>query len=238
MLRTSMSGDYVAPEVMRLLGDDEENFNYSNAVDMWSLGCMTSWLLTTLVPFPHGRGLLKYCRREKTFPSDVLQSTGHEAFDFVQKVMAIDPNNRLSAEQSLQHTWLKQTSEVPPLDNKSYAQGDALDGLKEAEMYEARQHIRIQPVAQAQHPTAHPVSKSPQYKQPKALVTLPRTSHHVSEVSRIEDSSKLIKPRRSEGGPDGATEYYGSPVSLMSKQDIQYISHAVILIQASITNVL
>ena len=237
MLRTSMSGDYVAPEVMRLLGDDEESFSYSNAVDMWSLGCITSWLLTSFVPFPNGRGLLKYCQREKAFPSDIFQSIRYEAFDFVQKLMYSDPSNRLSAENSLQHTWLKHTSEVSTCSDRSHVHGRAPDGFQSTQRHEQQQHIRIQPVAEPQYPIAYPYRTSSQNKQPEALVVPPGRSHHVPEANRIEDGSNVVTSRKSQAAPDGLGEYYGSQVSLISNTDIRYVPHAIIFLQSLMINV-
>ena len=54
-----MVGDYVALEILNLLDEDEEpSQDYTSAVDLWSLGCVTHWLLTRTSPFPNGKGLL------------------------------------------------------------------------------------------------------------------------------------------------------------------------------------
>ncbi|KAA6411068.1 MAG: CAMK kinase [Lasallia pustulata] len=108
-LQTRMVGDYVAPEILNLLDEDEETSqDYTSAIDMWSLGCVAQWLLTRTTPFPNGRGLRRYCSGKASFPTDELSSrvASAEATDFVTSIMAIMPSKRLTAEEALQHPWL------------------------------------------------------------------------------------------------------------------------------------
>ena len=51
--------DYLAPEVSGHI--DEENFVYSNAVDMWSLGCIMYKLVVRKSPFDDAVALGSYC---------------------------------------------------------------------------------------------------------------------------------------------------------------------------------
>ncbi|KAI4131429.1 MAG: hypothetical protein LQ347_002986 [Umbilicaria vellea] len=114
-LQTRMVGDYVAPEVLNLLDEDEETSqDYTSAIDMWSLGCVTHWLLTRTTPFPNGKGLLKYCQGRAPFPIVRLpaQVAIAEMRDFITSIMAIMPSNRLTAEQALRHPWLTSSADV------------------------------------------------------------------------------------------------------------------------------
>ncbi|MCJ1401950.1 hypothetical protein MMC11_005167 [Xylographa trunciseda] len=120
-LRTMMTGDYVAPESIApdlwamLYGDDNADQDYTNAVDIWSLGCVTYWLLTFSNPFPSGMGLFQYCSAKTGFPFGALQSAkvNSECVSFLQKVMAPLPWERLTASQALMSRWLRALSTIP-----------------------------------------------------------------------------------------------------------------------------
>ena len=46
-LNTSIETDYSAPEIFGMVDYESEDApGYTNAVDMWSLGCLVHWLLT------------------------------------------------------------------------------------------------------------------------------------------------------------------------------------------------
>ena len=121
-LQTRMVGDYVAPEILNLLDEDEETSqDYTSAIDMWSLGCLTHWLLTRTTPFPNGKGLLKYCQGRAQFPKEKLsaQTASEETIDFVTSVMATMPSKRLTAEQALQHPWLASSVDASTSEDES-----------------------------------------------------------------------------------------------------------------------
>jgi len=42
----------------------------------------------------------------------------HEAKDFVSKLLTYDPNDRISAEAALQHTWIKNTATNTKVDQQ------------------------------------------------------------------------------------------------------------------------
>lgn len=110
-LRTRIVGDFVAPEVNNLIDEDEESDpDYTSAVDIWSLGSVTHWLLTRTVPFPNGKGLRGYCLRRKEFPKAAMEAknTRAEAVGFITTLMAIMPQDRLTAEQALRSPWLQE----------------------------------------------------------------------------------------------------------------------------------
>ena len=113
-----MTGDYVAPEVLApdiqaiLYGDDNASQDYTNAVDIWSLGCIAHWLLTFSTPFPNGTGLLLYCAGKTTFPRIALDmaNPSAECINFIQCLIARFPWDRLTASQALNSTWLSQST--------------------------------------------------------------------------------------------------------------------------------
>jgi serine/threonine protein kinase len=72
-LRTEINTPfYRAPEIIGL-GDDNQD-EYTNMVDIWSLGCVSYWLLTQRVPFPSQTELIKFITRRTDFPLDPLLS--------------------------------------------------------------------------------------------------------------------------------------------------------------------
>ena len=112
-------GDYVAPEAFNLVddGSDDDESGYTNAVDLWSLGCLTHWLLTIQCPFPDFRDLKQYCRGRSQFPLKFLHtsnaSTG--ASIFIERLMAPIPRDRWTAKQAQDSKWLQAMYHKPAL---------------------------------------------------------------------------------------------------------------------------
>jgi len=98
----------MAPEVLNYLDSGESTEHYTNAVDLWAVGCITYRLVTGTVPFPPGLSLMKYCQDKSLFPLDALFDSGikSEGFKFIRKLLVTDPKERLSAPQALQHEWI------------------------------------------------------------------------------------------------------------------------------------
>lgn len=112
---TSLIGDYVAPEIFDLIDDEdlEDNSTYTTAVDMWSLGCLSYWLLTTQTPFPGRKGLRLYCRGKMPFPSLLLrgQKLDDAGILFIERLMAVLPQKRLNASDARSDPWLESVME-------------------------------------------------------------------------------------------------------------------------------
>lgn len=96
---------YVAPEVLSSGGG-----GYDKEVDMWSIGVITYILLCGFAPF-HGdtvKELLRVVvRGQFSFPSPYWDPISPQAKDFISKLLAKTPAERLTASQALQHVWLK-----------------------------------------------------------------------------------------------------------------------------------
>ncbi|KAJ5675687.1 kinase-like protein [Penicillium macrosclerotiorum] len=99
---------YMAPEVTGDLDTDEPTSKYTNAVDMWSLGCVVYKIATQVVPFPAGRDLWRFCAGGPFPGQPLLDRITAEGTDFVKRLLVLDPRDRLSAESALQASWLSQ----------------------------------------------------------------------------------------------------------------------------------
>jgi len=94
--------DYVAPEV--LMGEP-----YDMGVDIWSIGVITYVLLCGFPPF-YGdtqKDLFEMILSARVeFPDPEWTEVSAEAKDFIKKILVLDPEKRLTAEQCLEHKWV------------------------------------------------------------------------------------------------------------------------------------
>jgi serine/threonine protein kinase len=112
-----------APEIM-----DPDVDSYTNAVDMWSLGCVTYMMLTSKIPFP-GYSLGAFCSGREPFPSGHLlaRDVSPAACGFVEKLLCPDPSTRMTASEALRTACI---SRAPP-PSKSFP--TAVSNLNRAE---------------------------------------------------------------------------------------------------------
>lgn len=105
---------YMAPEIRGIYAlsdndpENDEEHTYTFAVDMWSLGQLTSQMITGRLLFQDARQINSYVVRGKPFPLNDLEC--HDASelccDFLEKVMCRLPSRRMTAEQALKHSWI------------------------------------------------------------------------------------------------------------------------------------
>jgi serine/threonine protein kinase len=97
---------YMAPEILDYLDTSSED--YTNAVDLWAVGCITYRLVTGVVPFPPGKSLLKYCEDKSLFPYDALLDSGIKSLcsNFIKGLLETGPMRRPSASHALNHAWI------------------------------------------------------------------------------------------------------------------------------------
>ena len=96
----------MAPEILDYL--DMPSEEYTNAVDLWAVGCSTYRLVTGVVPFPSGRSLLEYCKDKSLFPYDALLDSSITSLcaKFIKELLETSPKRRSSASQALNHAWI------------------------------------------------------------------------------------------------------------------------------------
>ena len=106
--------DYMAPEFFGYVDDeeiDEESSAYTNAVDLWALGCIVYKLYTHQVPFPSREGFMplrRYSMGVRPFPVELLRKNGAgiESVEFLTRLLEPRPGRRLTAQEALETAWL------------------------------------------------------------------------------------------------------------------------------------
>jgi len=102
---------YVAPEVLRQ--------RYDKKCDMWSLGVIAYILLDGRPPFcgRDDESTLRCIREGRfCFPADRWWRISDRAKDFVSRLLEVDVERRLDAEEALAHPWL---AEIPSSEDTS-----------------------------------------------------------------------------------------------------------------------
>jgi hypothetical protein len=105
-LRTEVgSRSFQAPEVAGIIG---EYGDYSNSVDIWSLGCVIYKVLTGAVPFDGIMALESYCSSRTEFPEKALREKGvsDDGVEFLKRLLAVKPEGRPTAVVAAEDQWL------------------------------------------------------------------------------------------------------------------------------------
>ena len=101
--------EFLAPEVLGYV--DEEAWVYTNAVDMWSLGCIMYRMITAASPFPNPRILATYCRGRQELPTEALRNANasQKSIDFIRQLLLAQPSQRPKADTALSSAWFEKT---------------------------------------------------------------------------------------------------------------------------------
>jgi calcium/calmodulin-dependent protein kinase I len=97
---------YLAPEVIK----QEE---YGREIDIWAIGVITYVILSGSLPFFH-QVLHKLYRqiveRDLSFPEEAWRNVSKGALDFILRLLQVRAGDRLTADQALNHPWLRNAS--------------------------------------------------------------------------------------------------------------------------------
>ena len=117
---------YIAPEVI--------DKKYSSKCDIWSIGCVLYFLLSKRRPF-EGENFEDIFKNIKEQPLDLkskpFNKSSEELKDLISKLLAKNPDNRISAEEALQHEWfIKNKTKDKLTELKTKDLNDLLDNIK------------------------------------------------------------------------------------------------------------
>jgi calcium/calmodulin-dependent protein kinase I len=97
---------YLAPEVIK----QEE---YGREIDIWSVGVICYVVMSGSLPFFHNvlhKLYRQIVERDLSFPEQAWKSVAKGAQDFILRLLQVRPGDRLTAEQALNHPWLRGAS--------------------------------------------------------------------------------------------------------------------------------
>ncbi|XP_077823561.1 ribosomal protein S6 kinase alpha-1 isoform X16 [Macaca mulatta] len=106
------TANFVAPEVLKRQGYDE-------GCDIWSLGILLYTMLAGYTPFANGPSdtpeeiLTRIGSGKFTLSGGNWNTVSETAKDLVSKMLHVDPHQRLTAKQVLQHPWVTQKDKLP-----------------------------------------------------------------------------------------------------------------------------
>ena len=91
---------FLAPEATP--DDYEETFQYTNAVDLWSLGCVIYNVLAHSLPYRNNRA------KRSPFPIQPLKDrVSNQGMNFLECLLTVDPSLRWTAQKAAKHPWLE-----------------------------------------------------------------------------------------------------------------------------------
>ncbi|XP_076319759.1 serine/threonine-protein kinase 17B-like isoform X2 [Tachypleus tridentatus] len=95
--------DYVSPEILQYEP-------ISLATDMWSIGVLAYVLLSGHTPFggeTKQETFWNITSRNVEFPEELFGGVSNDAKDFIQRLLITEPSERMTAKESLLHSWIR-----------------------------------------------------------------------------------------------------------------------------------
>lgn len=108
-LHTEVCGtpSYMAPEIVKC-AVSHEHPGYQKSVDVWACGVLMYQLLSGRRPFDHRKQLITLRRiraGDYSFPFSEWRHVSDSAKDLIRRLLDVNPDNRVSAAQALQHAF-------------------------------------------------------------------------------------------------------------------------------------
>ncbi|CAG8642426.1 8990_t:CDS:2 [Acaulospora morrowiae] len=106
---------YVAPEVLKQIG-------YGKPVDIWSVGVILYTMLCGYTPFwgeDQSELFESILRGVYHYDDDYWANISDEAKDLIDKMLAYDPDRRITAHDALAHPWFKYAAEMVDVDSSA-----------------------------------------------------------------------------------------------------------------------
>lgn len=98
--------NYLAPEIVGSKGEGA----YTKAVDLWAAGVIVFICLGGYPPFSRDYKDISLEKQiltgRKSFPAKFWKDISRNAVDFIDKLLQVIPENRMTADQALRHKWL------------------------------------------------------------------------------------------------------------------------------------
>ena len=88
---------------------------YTSNADLWSCGVITYMLLSSHRPFYHKqRDIMidRIMRADYSFEKAYWEPISSEAKDYIDKLLVLDPMQRMDAGQALEHVWLSKETHL------------------------------------------------------------------------------------------------------------------------------
>lgn len=102
------SPGFFAPEVYRAL---TSQMPYDSRADWWTVGVVLYMILCGVFAFPgHGQELREKTLQGKFCRSKKFRALTGDAKDLIEGLLKVDPSERLTGDQILQHPWLSQVA--------------------------------------------------------------------------------------------------------------------------------
>ncbi|KAF2291448.1 hypothetical protein GH714_024260 [Hevea brasiliensis] len=95
---------WMAPEVV-----NRRNQGYGLPADIWSLGCTVLEMLTRQIPYSHLECMQALFRIGRGEPPRVPDSLSQDAQDFILQCLRVNPNDRPTAAQLLDHSFVRRS---------------------------------------------------------------------------------------------------------------------------------
>ncbi|KAG8364104.1 hypothetical protein BUALT_Bualt19G0092000 [Buddleja alternifolia] len=93
---------WMAPEVV-----NRRNHGYGRAADIWSLGCTVLEMLTGQIPYSHLEGMQALFRIGRGELPPIPNTLSRDAQDFILNCLQVNPDDRPTAAQLLEHAFVK-----------------------------------------------------------------------------------------------------------------------------------